>query len=193
MAPTREFPFEDELQRLDHGALRALAIERLRARMGGFDPADIENAAQDVMEGLIQSVRRRGIPLSAEALVVRIARNIAADYIRARQHERIGHEGLAGEARHDAGAGGEDESLEAIRELAFLVCEYFRLRRAPCLPIAESKRAGISLKAHAERFGLSYDKVRKDWSRCVEWVFDAMRKGRLRLNWTLPHKRKDAR
>lgn len=177
-------PFEPELQRLDLEALRRIALHRLRARLQGFDAAEIENAAQEVLLGLTQVVRRSGIRTSAEAIVVQIARNVAADMIGKRRRERGLQQALQGDSapfRPDPEQ--EEEILEAVRRMAFFVKEYYRLRRAGCLPLAEAKQRGESLKAFALAQGLPYDKVRQDWSRCAKLIHDAIRMGRLRLDW----------
>jgi DNA-directed RNA polymerase specialized sigma24 family protein len=179
-------PFEDQLEGLDLNALRSLALRRLRGRLGGFEAAEIENAGQDVMLGFTESVRRRGIERSAEGLVVQIVRNVAADMIKERQRERAGVRAYEREA--DEGSAGfqdEEELSERIRRTAFFLIEYWKLKRAPCIPLADVKKLGKSLKEYAHEHGLSYDKVRQDWSRCARLVLDAIRKGRLKLDWHL--------
>jgi DNA-directed RNA polymerase specialized sigma24 family protein len=180
-------PFEDQLEGLDLNALRSLALRRLRGRLGGFEAAEIENAGQDVMLDFTEAVRRRGVERSAEGLVVQIVRNVAADMIKGRQRQRAGASAYERETGNDsAGPQDEEEFSERIRRTAFLLIEYWKLKRARCIPLADVKKLGKSLKEYAHERGLSYAKVRQDWSRCARLVLDAIRKGRLRLDWYLP-------
>ncbi len=193
MSSGQDSTFEHELQRLDLEELRGLAIACLRGRLNGFDQSEIESAAQDVMLGLTEAIRRRGIQRSAKALLVQICRNVAADLVRARQLERKLHEGWRSEIDGLQESATEEETLEAIRRATFFVKEYLTLRRAECIPIAEAKQKGQSLKDFAEAHGFSHDQVRQLWSRCVRFVLDAIARGRLQLEWPLPRKRRASR
>jgi DNA-directed RNA polymerase specialized sigma24 family protein len=180
-------PFKDQLERLDLGALRSLALRRLRARLGGFEPAEIENAAQEAMLGFTEAVRRSGIERSPEGLVVQIARNVAADMIKGRQRERALFRVYDRETwRGQSGFEDDEEVSEHIQRTAFFLIEYWKLKRARCLPLADVKKLGKSLKEYAHDHGLSYDQVRQEWSRCARLVVDAVRRGRLKLDWQLP-------
>ena len=64
--------------------------------------------------------------------------------------------------------------------------EYWKLKRAGCVALAEVKKRGKTLKEYAAEHGLSHDKVRQDWVRCAQLVVEAIRKGRLKLDWHLP-------
>jgi len=119
--------------------------------------------------------------------VVQIARNVAADMIKARQRERAGV--LAYERETSQRASGSDEAeefSERTSRTAFFLIEYWKLKRARCLPLADVKRLGKPLKEYAYQHGLSYEKVRQDWSRCVRLLLDAIRRGRLKVDWHLP-------
>jgi DNA-directed RNA polymerase specialized sigma24 family protein len=180
-------PFEDQLERLDLKALHSLARGRLQGRLDGFEAAEIENGVQEVMLGFTETVRRSGIERSAEGLVVQIVRNVAADMIKERQRERVGVRAYEREpVEHSEGLQDEEELSESIRRTAFFLIEYWRLKRARCIPLAEVKKLGKSLKEHAHEHGLSYAKVRQDWSRCARLVLEAIRKGRLKVDWYLP-------
>lgn len=185
--------FEHELRSLDLEDLRRLAIACLRVRLSGFSSDEIESAAQEVMLGLTQTVRRRGIQRSAKAIMVQICRNVAADMIHARQHERELQRGWVLE-HETQGLSEQDEELdEAIRRATFFVKEYLTLRRAECMPLAEAKQRGQTLKDFAAANGFSHDQVRQLWSRCVRFVIDAIERGRLQLEWPLPAKRRARR
>jgi hypothetical protein len=167
--------------------LHSLALRRLRGRLGGFEAPEIENAVQDVMLGFTEAVRRSGIERSAEGLVVQIARNVAADMIKGRQRERAGVRAYEREPNEgSAGLADEGELVERTCRTAFFLIEYWKLKRVRCIPLADVKKLGKSLKEYALEHGLSYEKVRQDWSRCVRLLFDAIRKGRLKVDWHLP-------
>lgn len=192
MAPTPPPPHEDEPHGLDWEALRQGARRRLRARMSGFSPQDIEDGVQDVVGRMVAFVRRHGRPDSPEGLLMSLVRAVAANAIRRRQRERALQSGeiatWLGEPSED---GAEQGVLEEYRRIVFHVREYFRLKKSGCLPLADAKSQGMSLKEHAARERLSYEQVRQTWSRCVRLIHDAMRKHRLRIAWLTPD-RKDS-
>ena len=181
---------EDALHRLDWDALGASARNRLRARLSGFSAQDVDDAAQDVLTHIVEFVRRRGLPERPEGLLVHIVRAVAADAIAGRQHDRAFMRG-------HAAAWLEQQALPAdvlevqrqFRENGFHILEYFRLKRAECVPLADARSRGESLKDHAARHGKSYDMTRQAWSRCVRLIHDAMRRNRLRLEWPTPRDR----
>jgi len=191
MASTPRPPHEDELRALDWQALRASAHRRLRARMSGFSSQDLEDAVQDVAERMVEFVRRRGRPDAPEGLLVSIVRGVAADAIARRQRDRTIHVPDDGNRLEQFAADPEeDDVLEEYRRIVFHVREYFRLKRAGCVPLAEAKSRGESLKTYAEREGVSYDQVRQAWSRCVKLIHDAIHRNRLQLMWQVPSERK---
>ena len=181
---------EDALRSLDWPALTASARRRLRARMSGFGAQDIEDAVQEVSERMVKFVRRHGRPDSPEGLLLRIVRAVAANAIHRRQRERALQSGdLATWLDEPPGDGSEEHVLEEYRRIAFSVREYFRLRRAGCLPLAEAKSRGESLKEHAARQRQSHEQVRQAWARCRRLILDAIRRNRLRIDWVLPRRR----
>ena len=190
MSASSQPPHEDELQKLDWEAIRESSRRRLRPRLGGFSTTELDDAVGAACERMVKFVRRRGLPDSPEGLLVRIVRAVAADFIAQRQRDRALIRGDVAtwlgewEPRPD-----EDDVLEEYRQIAFHVREYFKLRRAGCLPIADAKARGETLKEHAARNHDSYEQVRQAWSRCVRLIHEAMRMNRLRLAWPTPRKR----
>jgi len=190
MAESSHPPHEAEVNKLDWEAIRDGARRRLRARLSGFNSTELEDAVQIVCEQMIKFVRRRGLPEKPEGLLMRIVRAVAADTIEQRQRDRALERGDLAYWLGEFASGSDEEAvLEEYRQIVFHVREYFRLRRARCLPIADSKARGETLKEHAARNHHSYEKVRQAWSRCVKLIHDAMRKNRLRLAWLAPRKR----
>jgi DNA-directed RNA polymerase specialized sigma24 family protein len=191
MASTPQPPNDDVLKELNWDSLQASARRRLRARLSGFGTHDLEDAVQDVAERLVRFVRRHGSPESPEALLVHIVRAVASDAIKRRQHERrLGTGQVRTWVEDSPQADGEDEILEEYVLIVFHVREYLRLRRAHCLPLADAKARGESLKEFALRQKRSYEGVRQAWSRCVRLIHDAIRRKRLRLSWPMSWRRR---
>jgi len=190
MAAETTLTFEDALAELDWEALRALARSRLRARLSGFSAQDVEDATQDVLAHMVTFVKRHGPPERPEGLLVRIVRAVAADAIDGRQRDRAFtcsySETLLEQRLLPADV---QEILLRYRESSFHIREYFRLKRAECVPLADAKSRGESLMDHAARGGQSYPQIRQAWSRCVKFVHEAMRRNRLRLTWPTPRER----
>jgi len=187
MSPDPPRPHDD----LDWEALRDRARRRLRARLSGFGATDLEDAVQDVAQRVVEFMRRHGPPDSIDALLLSIVRAVAADAIRRRQRDRAVRTGEVTTWLDDPSVDGDErEVLEEYVAIVYQVREYFRLRRAGCLPLAEAKSRGESLKEFAARERTSYDLVRQAWSRCVKLIHDAMRRRRLRLPWLTPRRRR---
>jgi len=182
--------FEQALAQLDWDALRAGARRRLRARLSGFSAQDVDDATQDVLADMVGFVRRNGLPEHPEGLLVCLVRAVAADVIGGRQRERAFHcrysEAWLEQQLLPADV---QEILQRYRENSFHILEYFRLKRAACVPLADAKSRGESLKDHAARSGLSYLQIRQAWSRCVRLIHDAMRSHRRHMAWTTPRER----
>lgn len=180
-------PYEDPLRRLDWKALHASARRLLRGRMSGFEPQEIEDAAQEVAKRMVEFVHRRGDPESPGGLLVSMVRAVSADAIARRRRDRtiITRVPDAEPLMVESPLEEEQEILEEYRNIAFHVLEYLRLRRASCLPLADAKSKGESLKDVAERLGFSYAQVRQAWARCVKVIHDAIRRRRLRIAWSL--------
>ena len=180
---------EDTPQPMDWEELLAAARRLLRARMRGFSAHDIEDAVQEFAAGWVKFEKKNGPPDHPEGLLVRIVRAVAANAIACRQRERA-------LARQDIrawlGEGGspDDDVVEQYQVIVFHVREYFRLKRAGCVPLADAKSQGESLKDYAARLEQSYEKIRQAWSRCVRLIHEAMRRKRLRLEWPTPRKPK---
>jgi hypothetical protein len=191
MADDEEPPSDDDVSKLDWAALSASARALLRFELQGFQPADIEDAAQEVCKRMVEFVHRRGVPDRPEGLMVCIVRRVTATRIAERQRERR-RQGGTGEppanepSTEDAAKDIEDE----ITAIAAIICEFIRLKCPDCLAMVEAIKRGESFKDFVAREGRSYAQVVKAWSRCREKLHDAIRKGRLRLNWPTPRKKK---
>jgi len=189
MAASKDPDHEDELPKLDWDDLRAMAGRRLRARLSGFSQQDIEDAVQDVTERLVKFIHRHGMPDHLGGLLIRIVRAVAADAIERRQRERALERGdISTWLDEPSWADVEEHVLEQYRLIVFSVLAYFKLKRAGCVPLANAKASGESLKEYAARLKVSYQRERMRWSRCVKLIHEAMRKNRLRLNWPTPRK-----
>jgi len=136
-------------------------------RTAGFSPGEIDDAVQEVRRLMVKFVRLLRPPLRPGGLVSFLARRVAADKIAQRRRERTLHE--------------EEEILEEYRAILAFAFEYLRLKRSSCIPIAEALARGETLNECAERQNLSFDQVRKKWSRCAKLIHEAMRNKRLRL------------
>lgn len=187
MAATPSDRYEAEIARINWDALRASARHGLRTRMGGLTGEDVDDAVQDVAERYVRFVRRNGMPHSPEGFLFELVRRVAANNIQRRQRERRLEMGDAPAwVRSPEGEADEDEVLRQYAIMVFHVQEYFRIRKAGCVALANAKSRGDSLKDHAAAHGFSYDKIRQDWARCVKLIHDAMRAKRLRLTWPTP-------
>jgi len=153
---------------------RALMRERISLRLGPCDAAVLEDLTQ---EGIIQLLRltRREAPRNLGGMVTVVARSVAIDEIRRRQRQRLrfadwesvlNQVGEASEAPlTDAG----DSEL-----LWFLMLEFFRRRRAPCLELAQSYSEHGNWRDVATAVGRGYEAVRQQWARCTKVFRDEL-------------------
>src|SRR5262249_44453266 len=156
----------------------------LRARKSGFSAQDIEDKVQDVLAAMLQFMKRHGPPDCQEALLVKIVRAARSDAVTPRQEERKLPPADPRAVLSDPHTALEEAIvIKKYKEIVFHVREYFRLKSAGCVPLADAKARGESLKDYAARLKQSYDKIRQEWSRCKQKIHDAMRQNRLRLDW----------
>jgi hypothetical protein len=180
-------PRELEIAAIDWAAVRASARRRLRARMGGFSGEEVDDAVEDVVERYVRFIRQSGPPHTPEGFLFELVRCVAANNILRRQRERLLETGAVPTwVRPLDGVPDEDEVMAEYARIMFQVKEYFQLKKAGCVELANVKSRGESLKAHAAKLGCSYFKLSKDWERCKKLILAAMRANRLRIEWLIP-------
>lgn len=171
---------------VDWNVVGAIARRRLARHMGGFSIEDLEDATQDCCKAYLTCIRRIGTPRSPEGLLFTIVRAVAADAVNDRQAERIAKRSPEFLARLYPDEDPYRVAVVAYERTVFLVREYFGLKRAKCMALADVKATKGSLKEYASSHELSHTQVLKEWSRCAQLIRDAVRSGRLQIPWNPP-------
>ncbi len=162
---------------------------RVASHLRGWDPADIEDCAQDAALRVVRAVEREGWPRNPNGLFTVIARRAAIDFIRVRRrrprHERL-DENLE-IADTEALRRSLSDVHEEMQAKALRVLHYFHSRQARCEPLARARAEGLDLKSFAERSGQSHGAVLQQWSRCMRRLFESIRRGELHWPWPVDY------
>jgi hypothetical protein len=154
---------------------RALMRERIGLQLGTSDPAVLDDLTQ---EGVIQLLRlaRREPTRNLGGAVTVVARSVAIDEIRRRQRHRARFsdwENARIEVEHASSPLTDSADTET---LWFLMLEYFRQHKAPCLKLACRYAECGNWRAVADRVGRGYEAVRQQWARCTRVFRDELRR-----------------
>ena len=161
---------------IDWNRARVMLRARISSLLGRSDPAT-EDLTQEALVDLLRVVRREGWR-GSDGLLTVIARSVVASEIRRRQRYRLR---FADWEQHldkivELPSGAAHEWDDPLRTLWFLLVEYFRVRKAPCLLIAERYAELEDWKAVAEATGQTHDSVRQQWSRCSRMFREELRR-----------------
>jgi DNA-directed RNA polymerase specialized sigma24 family protein len=149
--------------------------ERIGAQLGTSDPALLDDLTQ---EGIIQLLRlaRREATRNLGGVVTVVARSVAIDEIRRRQRQRVRFqdwENVRGEVERSQSPltdAGDSETLW------FLLLEFFRSRKAPCLQLARAYAEQGNWRDVALAVGRGYEAVRQQWARCTKTFRSELRR-----------------
>lgn len=167
----------------DWEGLRALARQRIRARLRSAPAQTVADLAQEVLVTLFRLSRRERL-LDPQSLVLSLVHRVCVDHVR-RQKGPSGrldavaeHDPPVEPARVEAPSDMPTDLLELFR---FLVLERFREMDAPCRELAERFYAEQSWSTVGEQLGLRHATVIKRWSRCMHQVRGLVRRQSGRL------------
>ena len=165
----------------EHAA--AFLARRLRRLLPHLEPAGVEDLAQEALLDLIRTSRLEPIR-NLNALLNMLARRKAIDW--ARRRERWGALIVASPEGADAAL--EDpgmlRSTDPAHRLAFVALEFFSQSDAGCHELAQAFLAGRSWAEVARSSDRGEAAVRKQWSRCVALLRQALEKSPGALwNW----------
>jgi RNA polymerase sigma factor (sigma-70 family) len=162
---------------VDWNAVRRTVRDAIRSQLGRAEPALVEDLTQHALIGVLRALRREPAR-DLSALARTIARSTAIDEIRRLQRERRGLSAWQSEpSRRETQDHPSDLRLEDQPELLwFLLVEHFRIHNAPCHALAQMYVEQGDWRGAAEALGVSYDAVRKQWSRCSQAFRLAMRR-----------------
>jgi DNA-directed RNA polymerase specialized sigma24 family protein len=172
---------------IDWNAVRAPILRRMAYHLRGWDQAEIEDAVQDVAYKLVCFLRRSGMPTRLDGLLTVIARRTAVERIRARDRARR----AALRASHEMPEASPDGSYrlelaeveEDVAWKAFQVLEFFRLKHAKCVELAEVRANGKDFKRLALLTNQSHRALLQRWSRCMKRLKAAIGRGELAWTW----------
>lgn len=181
-----DFPRELSDFGIDWNAVRASVHRRAAYHLRGWDQAEIEDAVQDVAYKLVCFVRRSGSPTHLDGLLTVIVRRTVVGRIRERDRARRAVLRAAQEAPEASPDGTHRLELAEIEEevswKAFQVLEFFRLKHAGCVELAEARANGTDFKHLAAATKQSHAALLQRWSRCMQRLKAAI--GRGELAWT---------
>ena len=168
---------------IDWNRARSLLRTRIRSQLGRCDEMQLEDLAHEGLVILLRLARGQGFQ-NLDGLVVNVARNVAINEIRRlkRRRARLVDWDQNLEQILRLPESGLDEWDDSLRELWFLVLEFFRVRKASCHSLATAYAELGDWKAAAARLGLEHDAARQQWSRCARMFRDELRRdpGRFR-------------
>lgn len=139
----------------------------------------IEDITQEASLRVIRAIRRQPAR-NVEALATHIAQKACADYVRRRRREAALEKALIASAGHDFPSL-RPASGDVLDRLRFVVLEFFG--ESPCGELAKAFFAGTNWKQYADGAGTEHSAERKKWSRCVEKLRAAARKGGALVAW----------
>jgi hypothetical protein len=162
---------------IDWSRSRTLLRTRIHAQLGRCEKPQLEDLAHEALIILMRQARREGVR-DLDGLVTLVARSVATNEVRRlkRKRSRLADwdQNLEQILRlPEADTGEWDDSL---RELWFLLLEFFRVHHASCHLLAVTYAELGDWKAAGGRLGLEYDAVRQQWSRCAGLFRDELRR-----------------
>jgi DNA-directed RNA polymerase specialized sigma24 family protein len=175
-APRRE-------REIDWNRARSLLRTRIRSQLGRCDETQLEDLAHEGLIILLRLARRDGVR-NLEGLIVNVSRNVAINEIRRlkRRRLRLVDWDQSLEQILELPDSSPDVWDDSLRELWFLVLEFFRVKKAACHGLAMTYAELGDWKSAGERLGLEHDAVRQQWSRCARMFREELRRdpGRFR-------------
>jgi len=162
---------------IDWSRSRTLLRTRIHAHLGACEEPQLEDLAHEALIILMRLARREGVG-DLDGMVTAVALSIATNEARRLQRSRSRQvdwdQNLEQILRLPETESGEwDDSL---RELWFLLLEYFRVHHASCHSLAMTYAELGDWKAAGERLGLEHDAVRLQWSQCAGLFRDELRR-----------------
>ena len=178
-----ELPAPRREREIDWNRARSLLRARIRSQLGRCDETQLEDLAHEGLIILLRLARRDGVR-NLDGLIVNVARNVAINEIRRlkRRRSRLADWDQSLEQILKLPDSSLHEWDDSLRELWFLVLEFFRMNKAACHTLAMTYAELGDWKAAAERLGLEHDAIRQQWSRCARLFRDELRRdpGRFR-------------
>ena len=153
---------------IDWERSRTLLRAQIRAHLGRCEETQLGDLAHEGLVILLRLARREG-GADLDRRVKTVARSVATNEIRRRKRRRSRRADWDHNLEHilrlpEAEGGEWDDSL---RELWFLLLEFFRVKNASCHSLAMTYAELGDWKAAGERLGLGFEAVRRQWSSCA--------------------------
>jgi RNA polymerase sigma factor (sigma-70 family) len=166
-------PLTDEREnQIPWAEARTFLRECIATRHRPRDAATLEDLTQEALVRLLRVIRREEVA-NMNGLMYEIARRTWIDHIRREKRGGL----LLQRAQRDmeSAASPQDGDFgDPLERLRFTILEYFRASRAPCHAIALVFFEGQDWKTVAARMGRPYTAIRKQWSRCIQVLRDAL-------------------
>ena len=162
---------------IDWNRTRASLRVRIRAQLGRCEETELEDLAHEGLVVILRLARREGAR-NLDRLVSIVARNVAINEIRrrVRRRARVADWDQSLDQILRLPASDFSEWDDSLRELWFLVLEFFRVRKSSCYSLAAAYAELGDWKAVGEKRGLQHDAVRQQWSRCARLFRDELRR-----------------
>lgn len=154
---------------LDWEQARRRLRSQLAHRLPSLARAELDDLVQEALIGLLRAMRREEVR-DPEALLFTIAQRTSIDYLRRKKRWAL--------IVQDDPTGAYSRTLPARswaygdveRRVRFAVLRFFRDRRSSCHDLAMSYFEERDWASIARASGRSHDGVRKQWSRCLEFL-----------------------
>jgi RNA polymerase sigma factor (sigma-70 family) len=158
---------------VDWDAARRFMRRIVRSRLDREDPAVHDDLVQEALVRLLRAIRGEK-PRDLEALMAEIAHRVTVDHLRRRKRWKLlvepASEGLLEQA--PAVSPVNTEPGDPVARIRFVVLNYFG--DSDCGDLAQAYFAQLDWMRVAERVGRSHAAVRKQWSRCLERLRQAV-------------------
>lgn len=163
---------------LDAARARGFLLAAVRHRLGARHADDHEDLAQEALVRLLRVLRREPVR-NLEALMNTLADRVVIQHDRRRRRWSILVQPFdpAAHDRPDPSTRAQAALGDPVHRLRFTVLEFFAAHHSPCAELARAFFARTPWEKVAAAAGLNPDAVRRRWSRCLDRLRDATRRG----------------
>lgn len=167
----------DDITRIDWDHARQLMRGVISRQLHSVDPSTVEDLTQEALVRFLRALRREA-PREPDALATSVAKRTAIDHLRSKTRWKLIVEPMSDAVEDNAAstATPPDQFGDPVTRVRFLVMEFFRENSARCLELAHEYFQENDWKTVGARLGSSHGAVRRQWSRCVDTLREALQR-----------------